>query len=190
MNTPWGKADHQKRYGSAPNYVMFYSTPSHGGFLVSFDMGEKMPPGLRAVPTWAGTNAYGKWYEEDCDWAIVALAFPALFEPKQILAAVETANTVWADKGEEAMPVVRAWLRSAEAVGVCEIAARYEIENAHKFRKGCENTGGDGWSVSATNIAGDKSVSLFFPKGENRFYELPSPFTLEDVAQCGGLVVA
>jgi hypothetical protein len=34
-----------------------------------------MPEPYRAVPTFAG----GNWYEEDCDWALVALSFPELF---------------------------------------------------------------------------------------------------------------
>jgi hypothetical protein len=49
-----------------------------------------MPFGLGAVPTFAGAC----WYEEDCDWAIVCLAYPALFaEWKDALrCAIETAQ--------------------------------------------------------------------------------------------------
>ena len=200
MNTPWGKSDHAKRYGSgsASLYVMFYSTPSHGGFLVTADMLARMPEGLRDIKTFVGENSIGKWYEEDCDWAIVSLAFPYLFRPQDILAAVETGNRVW--KGydgkpdELGTPVVWAWLRTSEAAGVCQIAAVYERDNAQKFRKGCESTDGNGWSVSAHNIAGDREVELFFPNKACRdvgsgFYAMPEPFTLEDVAKAGGRVV-
>lgn len=194
MNTPWGKADHSKRYGSgsASIYVMFYSTPSHGGFLVTKDMEARMPSGLAAIKTYAGENAIGKWYEEDCNWAIVALAFPYLFDAKDVFAAVEGGNMIWrgydGEPDKEAMPEVRAWLRSAEGAKVCEIAARYELENGMKFRLGCQSTGGKGWNVSASRIDNKIHLSIYFPDSA-RFYDLPSPFTEEQAREYGGEIL-
>lgn len=71
-NTPWGKPDHIKV--KAPG-IVWYSTPSHGGFWLSPERVDQLPPALAAVKPWAGPG----WYEEDCDWSIVALAFPGLF---------------------------------------------------------------------------------------------------------------
>lgn len=190
MHTPWGKADHQKKYGSgsASIYVMFYSTPSHGGFLVTDDMRARMPAALREIKTWAGRNSIGTWYEEDCDWAIVALAFPYLFDPEQILAAVETANRVWDKKEGPAAPEAYAWLRSAEGAAVCEIAARYEAANFGKFRMGSEWTAGSGWQANARNIAGDVEISIEFP-GESRYKMPPGAFTELDIARAGGRII-
>lgn len=46
-----------------------------------------MPPALQA-------NVYGggTWFEEDVEWALVALAFPQHFDARQIAAAVSTIN--------------------------------------------------------------------------------------------------
>ena len=45
-----------------------------------------MPAGLREFVGYGGPG----WYEEDCDWAVVALAFPSMFEPMMVWAAIRT----------------------------------------------------------------------------------------------------
>jgi len=65
--TPWGPADSVKRL--CPG-IMWYGTPSHGGAHVA--------PSLNTQINSAWRQADG-WYEEDCDWAIVAYHFPAAF---------------------------------------------------------------------------------------------------------------
>jgi hypothetical protein len=67
IETPWGRPDHAVRYAEG---IICYSTPSHGGFHVDAERSAVMPAALR--------NADG-WYEEDCEWAKVAIAFPDLF---------------------------------------------------------------------------------------------------------------
>jgi hypothetical protein len=81
MRTPWGVADSVKHIGQGIKSV---STPSHGGYYVPESELAKMPPA--ALNTWAGRG----WYEEDCDWCLVALSFPNLFEEDAISAAVKT----------------------------------------------------------------------------------------------------
>jgi len=78
--TPWGIADSVTEV--APG-ITFYSTPSHGGYHLSPERRAAMPPAIRDKETFAR----GNWYEEDCDWALVALAFPAYFPPEAIDAA-------------------------------------------------------------------------------------------------------
>jgi len=78
MHTPWGKSDYSKTYGEG---VTFYGTPSHGGFRVLAAQQALMPEILR--------NDDG-WYEEDCDWAKVAIAFPDLFTAEDAVNARET----------------------------------------------------------------------------------------------------
>lgn len=65
--TPWDMSDNMTIY--APGIVC-YDTPSHGGFRIDADRLSTMPPLLR--------NADG-WFEEDCEWAKVAIAFPRYF---------------------------------------------------------------------------------------------------------------
>jgi len=90
VQTPWGPADFATEY--APGLVL-YSTPGHGGFHVSAEWLAQMPEPYRsAVPF---TQRHGRsgpgWYEEDCDWSIVALSFPQFFTAPEI----ETAREMW-----------------------------------------------------------------------------------------------
>ena len=76
--TPWGKPDDAKAYD---NGMVFYSTPSHGGFKVPNELLKTMPIKYR--------NADG-WYEEDCEYAKIILAFPQYFTAKQQESAART----------------------------------------------------------------------------------------------------
>jgi hypothetical protein len=81
--TPWGVAD--SSHVVAPGIIR-YDTPSHGGYYVSPERVLTMPKPLREFKPFAGPN----WYEEDCDWAIVALAFPQFFPDDYQEAALAT----------------------------------------------------------------------------------------------------
>ena len=83
-STPWGKPDHMETIAEG---IHFFQTPSHGGYLISEDRYQSMPAHLRDIKTFAG----GRWYEEDCDWAIVAMAFPKYFADT----TVQTAKLVF-----------------------------------------------------------------------------------------------
>lgn len=65
--TPWGHADNAEEY--VPG-VTWYDTPSHGGFHLDRAHNAQVPDYMRRE---------GGWYEEDCDWAIVATVFPTAF---------------------------------------------------------------------------------------------------------------
>jgi hypothetical protein len=70
--TPWGNADMREIF---TDDVSFYSTPSHGGFRVSGKTLQRIPKHLqRGCAQWNG------WFEEDCDWAIVAWYLTELFD--------------------------------------------------------------------------------------------------------------
>lgn len=81
-HTPWGYSDSQEQIQPG---IIFYSTPSHGGYHVSAALNRTMPDSLRLD---------GGWYEEDCDWARVVVAFPLHFPPETV---------------EEAKATLRAW---------------------------------------------------------------------------------
>ena len=76
--TPWGNADQATQYAEG---IISYSTPSHGGIHVQPKDNEKIHPILQRS---------SGWYEEDCEWAAVAQAFPALFTDYEKRHADET----------------------------------------------------------------------------------------------------
>lgn len=67
ISTPWGMAQSSEIYADG---VVFHSTASHGGIKLDRARNAAMPAMLR-VP--------GGWYEEDCEWAKVAIGLPDLF---------------------------------------------------------------------------------------------------------------
>jgi hypothetical protein len=79
VHTPWGESDHEKPYGEG---ITFYGTPSHGGFRLLAAQNQQIPGYFRK----ASFNGMGQsgWYEEDCDWAIVAVCFPELFTAEDL----------------------------------------------------------------------------------------------------------
>lgn len=84
-HTYWGYADDATEL--APG-IWSVSTPSHGGIIISAQRHNAMPAHLRAIRTFAdGLN-----YEEDCDWSIVAMAFPEAFSERERTAAIGTFN--------------------------------------------------------------------------------------------------
>jgi hypothetical protein len=74
-STPWGIAQTSTAYGRG---VIEYKTARHGGFHVSPALNRTMPDHLRIEDG---------WYEEDADWARVALAFPDRFNAHDLEAA-------------------------------------------------------------------------------------------------------
>lgn len=85
--TPWGKPDTVTKI--APG-LTFYSTPSHGGYWLSPERVAEMPAPLRDFEPWGAFHGPGRFYEEDCDWSVVCLAFPQYFPPDAITAALTT----------------------------------------------------------------------------------------------------
>lgn len=71
MQTPWGQSQTVETIADGITHV---TTASHGGIHLSPERFAQMPPEYQK--TWAGAP----WYEEDCDWAKVAVTFPEYFE--------------------------------------------------------------------------------------------------------------
>lgn len=94
IGTPWGLAQTADRYGEG---IIYYSTSSHGGFRVDDDRNRVLHPLYR--------NADG-WYEEDCEWAKIAHAFPDLLTAFERLTADRTLKNVAPDAYEAINGVV------------------------------------------------------------------------------------
>lgn len=95
-STPWGLSDSSKKY--APG-IIFYSTPSHGGFHVSAKKFASMPAALKKL-------AYPRegWFEEDAAWAAVALAFREHFTHDEIVNAKSIVKHYYPEAFKEIFP--------------------------------------------------------------------------------------
>jgi hypothetical protein len=88
IDTPWGIP--QTTTEIAPG-IFAYTTASHGGYWLSSERVMTMPKCLREfVPFGGPQSGPGRWFEEDCDWSVVALAFPQFFPDDAISAALKT----------------------------------------------------------------------------------------------------
>lgn len=87
--TPWGGSQCATIYGDG---AIKHSTAGHGGFHLSSDRNTHVDPSVRTE---------GGWYEEDAEWAIVAVTFPALFTGYERRCADETIRNSWPDFWEK-----------------------------------------------------------------------------------------
>ncbi|HPA47469.1 MAG TPA: hypothetical protein PK395_17010 [bacterium] len=88
MRTPWGMSDSQEAYGPG---ITFYGTPGHGGFKVFKKLNRQIHESCRIEDG---------WYEEDCDWAIVAVHFPDRF-PSDVMESAWKTLRNWHPKAYE-----------------------------------------------------------------------------------------
>jgi len=87
-STPWGSSQLATIYGPG---VTCHSTAGHGGFHLSADRNRLVDAALcKDSP----------WYEEDSEWAIVALTFPDLFTAYERKCADETIRHIWPETWE------------------------------------------------------------------------------------------
>lgn len=71
VSTPWGMSQGATIYAEG---VVFHSTASHGGFKLDRARNAALHPALRIK---------GGWFEEDGDWARVAVGYPDLFTDRE-----------------------------------------------------------------------------------------------------------
>jgi uncharacterized protein DUF7007 len=87
-HTPWGASQGATVYAEG---VTAHSAAGHGGFKLSAEQNRKVHPLLRSK---------GGWYEEDAEWAIVAITFPHLFTAFERRCAERTLKNSWPDAWE------------------------------------------------------------------------------------------
>ena len=124
-STPWGPAQSAQTLATG---IVNYSTAGHGGISLTAERIAQMPTALREVMPCAGEG----WYEEDEDWALVALSFPAFFSPSSVASAVAMASVSRRD-GHHWGPGVSAWLRTDEARTVLQAAQTWREAHADHF---------------------------------------------------------
>lgn len=147
MLTPWGNADIQKTI--APGIVEV-TTPSHGGIHLT--------PGLNRKVHAAWRDKSG-WYEEDCQWAIVAVTFPQHFQEK-----FQDGKFAGQTYVEYAHGVLKRWFpdQYGTVYGVTVTAAESNIVAEREFKA----AHADRWlSTSAWGHRNDRNGRLRVPAG-------------------------
>ena len=86
-NSPWGQIQHSTDIAEGIRSVQ---TASHGGILLSPPRLAEFRAKFPNFEPWAGVAGA---FEEDCDWAAVALAFPQYFDDQTLYNAVRTQET-------------------------------------------------------------------------------------------------
>ena len=90
IHTPWGVAQTVTQVADG---IVFYETASHGGYHVAADLLPAIDPRGRAYAAkWSGSE---QWFEEDCAWSAIAIAFPVLFDSMAINTAYAIAHRYW-----------------------------------------------------------------------------------------------
>ncbi|MDD5060740.1 MAG: hypothetical protein PHN44_00470 [Candidatus Marinimicrobia bacterium] len=89
MQTPWGQSDYRVKIADG---IVSHNTPSHGGIHVEAQLNSLIPDYMR--------NESG-WYEEDCEWAVVAVVFPQVFGEDQAKRAIVTLKNWLPDSAEK-----------------------------------------------------------------------------------------
>lgn len=120
--SPWGRPDHGSKYAIG---IASVSTPGHGGFIVMHHQNELIDARWRTKadgyagpiedildPEWRSRPADLQnvaFYEEDQQWAIVAVSFPELFTDYEKTCARRTLMDAYPDEWEaifgEAVPI-------------------------------------------------------------------------------------
>jgi hypothetical protein len=138
-HTPWGGINHAEVLTPG---ITFISTPGHGGYHLDRCHQSVVQEILPQFRPYAGPP----WYEEDQDWAIVALAFPSLFEPVELRHAVRTVRLsarYERERGQASNYVsVEAWLDSPVGAPILAAVALWEAQHAEEWEAGSCVTGG------------------------------------------------
>ena len=86
--SPWGSVDYVSHRAVG---IADVGTAGHGGVKLSSERNRDVHPAWRRP---------GGWYEEDCEWAIVAMTFPECYSPEHAATARKTARNWFPDEYE------------------------------------------------------------------------------------------
>lgn len=82
--SPWGPIETVSYY---PHWITYVETARHGGFHLRPDRLAKIPESWRLARFGNAANLDSPWFEEDRDWAMVALKFPGVFPARAVAEA-------------------------------------------------------------------------------------------------------
>jgi len=93
-SSPWGAVQHRQEL--APG-LWWVSTAGHGGAWVSPERLAELPEVVRRANIYSGAGS--PWFEEDAEWALVALVFPEAFakgttSPEKVIEVARRSLTI------------------------------------------------------------------------------------------------
>jgi len=152
--SPWGKVDHVRQVGSG---ILEIHTPSHGGLKLSRARNLAMPEPYRRK---------GGWYEEDCEWALVALVHREMFSAAQLEHAEKVVRDLWP---HEYMQVTGVQLSEADSRKLREEAFLVKTHNHYMVRAAWGSGSGiprGSVGVVARRESDQDEIWLLLPKQE------------------------
>lgn len=88
-NTPWGESQSATEIADG---IISYTTAGHGGIWLSCSRIDSFPKKLLPyIDVIAGES----WFEEDCEWAFVAIAYPQFFSKESLESAERTLRNTY-----------------------------------------------------------------------------------------------
>lgn len=148
-SSPWGAV--QQQSDIAPG-IISVSTAGHGGFWVSPERWARI---MALFPEFRPYCGQTQWLEEDCEWALAALAFHAEFQPQDIYHAIQTARGDWYRGARIEIP--------ADALAIAE---GFRATIADKWEVGCMGGGAGGSWFHVRHVT----------TGESRSYRGEAPW--------------
>jgi hypothetical protein len=140
INTPWDASQTCDRTENED--ATFYSTASHGGYRVSGELaarvrhawpGKSFEPATLLVGESVLFDRRPLWLEEDCEWSLLALVAPELFDERSVAHAVNSFRTYYApDRDTRYGQTAGGEIPSA----ALEIAARWCAKSAELWEIG------------------------------------------------------
>jgi len=92
-DSPWGVIQSVSRVRPG---VVFVSTASHGGYALTDKAAKRVARIARdTYPSHVPATRDWQWLEEDCDWALVWLAWPEVFPAEAKGPALAILTTAW-----------------------------------------------------------------------------------------------
>jgi hypothetical protein len=173
-STPWGPSHSARHIGEG---IFSHSTSSHGGLFVPPEKLAEMPAALRC-------NCYaggGSWFEEDCEWSLVCLAFPHLFRPYDVWLAGRSIRHSFPELGPNPYAEAVLWLNLEAGEQVAALIEDFEQGHGEDWHLGSMSTSGRGWDCMASTIGG--SARIRFNIAE--YPKIKAPFTLADLTAAG-----
>lgn len=179
-HSPWGTVQtvEKPRLADGSALVQFVSTPSHGGYYVNEAARRMMPYEVAHEGTFAGEG----WYEEDCDWALVAVGLPHLFNDYEVRSAVRAIQKNDYFKG------ARKWLLDASATtarGVLETAALWENHYRDHYEFASGGTSGAEWRMYYKRVHDGKTINVF----HSRYGAIPQVASMDEILATPGASV-
>lgn len=94
VSTPWGTGQYVEKVARG---IAFIGTAGHGGYRVSNGKLDKACASKGFAVKYTRKDKDYTWFEEDCEWAFVAILFPENFKPEHIDDARRIINNYWPD---------------------------------------------------------------------------------------------